>query len=49
MDRLTNSAQYTGSHRQRFDSEGKGKGVEGRKDITDDSGFVTGFKGKDPK
>jgi len=30
VDRLTNTATYTGSHKQRFDEDGRGKGVEGR-------------------
>ena len=30
MDRLTDSSKYTGSHKQRFDSSGHGKGLGGR-------------------
>lgn len=30
VDRLTNPANYTGSHKLRFDEEGKGKGMDGR-------------------
>ncbi|XP_029653910.1 tubulin polymerization-promoting protein family member 2-like [Octopus sinensis] len=45
VDKMTDSSQYTGSHRERFDSEtGKGKGIDGRKDLKDNSGYVTGFK-----
>jgi len=44
---LTDTSKYTGSHKERFDDEGKGKGVAGRKDIVDDSGYVAGYKEKD--
>lgn len=30
VDRLTNTANFTGSHKNRFDEDGKGKGMEGR-------------------
>jgi len=30
VDRLTNTATFTGSHKARFDEEGKGKGLDGR-------------------
>lgn len=46
MDRLTDAAKYTGAHKERFDDEGKGKGIAGRKDVVDDSGYVTGYKEK---
>jgi hypothetical protein len=29
-DRLTDSKQYTGTHKHRFDADGKGRGVAGR-------------------
>ncbi|KAM7535164.1 hypothetical protein Aperf_G00000100670 [Anoplocephala perfoliata] len=45
--RLTDVTKYTGTHKQRFDAEtGKGKGLEGREDIADDSGYVQGYKNK---
>ena len=47
MDRLTDTSKYTGSHKERFDEEGKGKGIAGRKDVVDESGYVTGYKEKD--
>ncbi|KAG5679410.1 hypothetical protein PVAND_008977 [Polypedilum vanderplanki] len=31
--RLTDTSKYTGSHKQRFDETGKGKGIAGRKDV----------------
>ena len=52
VDRLTDTTKYTGSHRERFDDDGKGKGLDGRY-ATDDaiqnglSGYVTGYKDKD--
>lgn len=47
VDRLTDTSKYTGSHKERFDDEGKGKGIAGRKDVVDESGYVAGYKDKD--
>ncbi|XP_055627288.1 tubulin polymerization-promoting protein homolog isoform X2 [Toxorhynchites rutilus septentrionalis] len=44
--RLTDTSKYTGSHKQRFDESGKGKGIAGRKDLPDSSGYVTGYSHK---
>lgn len=44
VDRLTDSSKYTGSHKERFDEEGKGRGVAGRKEVYDHSGYVQGYK-----
>lgn len=44
--RLTDTSKYTGSHKQRFDETGKGKGISGRKDQPDGSGYVTGYSHK---
>lgn len=30
LDRLTDTSQYTGSHKHRFDASGRGKGIAGR-------------------
>lgn len=46
-DRLTDTAKYTGAHKERFDESGKGKGVEGRYDTTPEDGYVQGYKEKD--
>ena len=46
VDRLTDASKFTGSHKERFDEEGKGKGIAGRKDMVDDTGYVTGYKEK---
>ncbi|XP_057330320.1 tubulin polymerization-promoting protein homolog [Microplitis mediator] len=47
VDRLTDVSKYTGSHKQRFDESGKGKGISGRKDVHDGSGYVQGYQHKD--
>ncbi|CAH1170354.1 unnamed protein product [Phaedon cochleariae] len=47
VDRLTDTSKYTGTHKQRFDDTGKGKGITGRKDLPDGSGYVTGYQNKD--
>ncbi|GBP19891.1 TPPP family protein CG45057 [Eumeta japonica] len=46
VDRLTDTSKYTGSHKQRFDGTGRGKGIAGRKDLVDASGYVTGYQHK---
>ena len=38
---------FSGSHKERFGEDGKGKGIEGRKDLADDSGYVGNYKGAD--
>ncbi|XP_031599714.1 tubulin polymerization-promoting protein family member 2 [Oreochromis aureus] len=45
VDRLTDTSKYTGSHKERFDDTGKGKGKAGREDIPDTSGYVSAYKG----
>ncbi|XP_071451805.1 tubulin polymerization-promoting protein homolog [Hetaerina americana] len=47
VERLTDTSRYTGSHRQRFDESGRGKGIAGRKDMADGSGYVQGYMNKD--
>ncbi|KTG31228.1 hypothetical protein cypCar_00011499 [Cyprinus carpio] len=46
VDRLTDTNKYTGSHKERFDVSGKGKGRAGREDIPDTSGYVSAYKGQ---
>jgi hypothetical protein len=43
--RMTDTSGYTGSHKERFDESGKGKGTEGRKDIAQNTGYVGNYKG----
>ena len=45
--RLTDTSKYTGTHKLRFDAEGKGRGLEGRVDKPKPSGYVTGYKDAD--
>jgi hypothetical protein len=33
VERLTDTKKYTGSHKERFDATGKGRGIEGRRDV----------------
>eukprot|EP01113_Clastostelium_recurvatum_P032364 TRINITY_DN4150_c0_g1_i1.p1 TRINITY_DN4150_c0_g1~~TRINITY_DN4150_c0_g1_i1.p1 ORF type:complete len:231 (-),score=71.51 TRINITY_DN4150_c0_g1_i1:50-682(-) len=46
LDRLTDTSKYTGSHKERFDAEGKGKGKSGRMDLVPDDGYVASFREK---
>lgn len=45
VSRLTDTSKYTGTHKERFDESGKGKGIAGREETTDNSGYVSGYKG----
>lgn len=42
--RLTDTSKYTGSHKERFDESGKGKGISGREEVVSTSGYVSGYK-----
>ncbi|KAF7236043.1 Tubulin polymerization-promoting protein family member 3 [Varanus komodoensis] len=44
VERLTDTSKYTGSHKERFDESGKGKGKSGRENIVDTSGYVAAYK-----
>ncbi|KAJ7311965.1 hypothetical protein JRQ81_006289 [Phrynocephalus forsythii] len=44
VERLTDTTKYTGSHKERFDESGKGKGKSGRENIVDSSGYVSAYK-----
>jgi len=45
VGRLTDVKHYTGAHKERFDAEtGKGKGKEGRADVTRNTGYVANYK-----
>lgn len=44
VERLTDTSKYTGSHKERFDETGKGKGKSGRENIVDNSGYVSAYK-----
>merc|ERR1712002_591809 len=45
VSKMTDASQYTGSHKERFDASGKGKGIDGRVDKADTSGYVGNYKG----
>ncbi|XP_032892125.1 tubulin polymerization-promoting protein family member 3-like [Amblyraja radiata] len=45
VDRLTDTSKYTGSHKGRFNEDGKGKGKIGREDVIDKTGYVGAYKG----
>jgi len=45
VDRMTDTSQYTGSHKEKFDETGKGKGIAGREDRTENTGYVGNYKG----
>lgn len=45
VDRLTDTSKYTGAHKERFDESGKGKGIQGREDVSQNSGYVGNYKG----
>jgi hypothetical protein len=36
--------KYTGSHKERFDDTGKGKGKAGRVDLVQNTGYVGAYK-----
>ncbi|XP_045897930.1 tubulin polymerization-promoting protein family member 3-like [Micropterus dolomieu] len=44
VDRLTDASRYTGSHKERFDKSGKGKGREGREELVENTGYVGAYK-----
>jgi len=45
-ERMTDTSQYTGAHKERFDAEGQGKGKGGRVDEASNSGYVGNYKGE---
>eukprot|EP00178_Gracilaria_changii_P021635 TRINITY_DN64159_c0_g1_i1.p1 TRINITY_DN64159_c0_g1~~TRINITY_DN64159_c0_g1_i1.p1 ORF type:complete len:166 (+),score=29.29 TRINITY_DN64159_c0_g1_i1:82-579(+) len=44
---MTDASKYTGSHKERFDKDGKGKGIAGRETVVANDGYVQGYKEKD--
>lgn len=46
VEGLTDTSAYTGTHKERFDEEGKGRGMEGRVDRQNTSGYVADYKGE---
>ncbi len=44
VDRLTDTSRYTGSHKERFDESGKGRGREGREELVENTGYVGAYR-----
>lgn len=42
--RLTDHTKYTGSHKERFDEAGKGRGKAGRENVVENTGYVSSYK-----
>jgi p25-alpha len=38
MKRLTDTSKYTGAHKERFNTDGTGKGIGGREDLAKSDG-----------
>ena len=45
VDRMTDTSKYTGTHKLRFDEEGKGRGLEGRDSTPKGKGMTPGSVG----
>ena len=43
---MTDTSHYTGSHKERFDAEGHGKGKTGRADEAKNTGYVGNYQGE---
>ena len=43
---MTDTSQYTGAHKERFDESGHGKGADGRTDAVKNTGYVGNYKGE---
>ncbi|KAJ0056531.1 hypothetical protein NL108_010242 [Boleophthalmus pectinirostris] len=44
VDRLTDTSRYTGSHKERFDGSGRGRGREGREYLVENTGYVSSYR-----
>ncbi|XP_071387791.1 tubulin polymerization-promoting protein family member 3 [Centroberyx affinis] len=44
VDRLTDTSKYTGSHKERFDQSGRGRGRSGREEIVENTGYVGAYR-----
>ncbi len=44
VNRLTDTSRYTGSHKERFDESGKGRGREGREELVENTGYVGAYR-----
>ena len=48
VDRMTDTSQYTGTHKERFDDSGKGRGIAGRDAAAKGRGSVPPLVGSQP-
>ena len=48
LDRMTDTSKYTGTHKQRFDESGKGRGLEGRESVAKGPGHVPSLVSSQP-
>lgn len=46
VSKLTDTSLYTGAHKERFNADGSGKGIEGRVDKVENTGYVGNYKGE---
>ena len=44
---MTDASHYTGAHKERFTEDGKGKGIDGREERHEHTGYTGEYKGKD--
>ena len=44
VDRMTDTSNYTGTNRERFDDSGKGKGIACLEEVNAKDGYVQGYK-----
>ena len=44
LERLTDASRYTGSHKERFDESGRGRGRGGREELVENTGYVGAYK-----
>merc|ERR1712110_784642 len=45
VSKMTDTSQYTGAHKERFNADGSGKGLDGRVDKFSNTGYVGNYKG----
>jgi len=45
--RMTDTSKYTGAHKERFGEDGKGKGLDGREDRVENTGYTGQYKNQD--
>lgn len=48
VDRMTDASHYTGTHKERFDESGKGRGMAGRDSNAKGRGSMPALMGQQP-